>query len=426
MTERGDGSAAPEEAGLLAQLVRIDSTDPGAYEDQIERFVRVWLEKRIRQAAGSDARGRELLSSGVSLEELEVLPGRRCLRALLRSAGEATDAPAQPMASMAGASTCPADLTLLCHMDTVVLGEGWDEEIDPLGGMVRDGRLYGRGSCDMKGGLACALLAFGDALDAAVARGSLPQRSLALVCTVDEEDVMRGSEAAIRAGWLGAQGWVMDLEPTGGALRMAHKGRTWFELTMTGVTAHASTPWEGADAIAGMAEAIRTVRLEVEDLPEDKELGLSTVTFGQVKGGYSPYVVPDSCTVTIDMRLVPPANTLLAQKIVQHAIDQAAQEVPGVAGSYRITGDRPPIPSNLQSGLVAAVQEAVREVTGGPAPVDVFTGYTDTAVVAGLCGNGDCLSYGPGSLELAHKPNEYVPLADLARVRRVLTRLACA
>ena len=70
--------------------------------------------------------------------------------------------------------------------------------------------------------------------------------------TVDEEDEMRGSEAAIRAGWLGATGWVLDTEPTDGRARGSHKGRTWYVIDMHGVTAHASTPWRGADAIAAM------------------------------------------------------------------------------------------------------------------------------------------------------------------------------
>lgn len=106
-----------------------------------------------------------------------------------------------------------------------------------------------------------------------------------------------------------------------GMVRMAHKGRTWFELTMHGATAHASTPWRGADAVAASAEAIK----HVCDVP-----------------------------------------------------DQTA----------------------------------------------AFTGCTDSSVVAGLCHNPNCASYGPGSLEVAHKPNEHVPLADLARIRAVYRDLA--
>lgn len=400
----------PEAEDLLATLVSIQSTDPGAYEADIEKFVRSWLAERIAAAPAARAR----------LDELEALPGRTCLRATIPSAADLVqDCAAGP------ATAHPADLTLLCHMDTVVAGAGWHSETPAFRPTILDGRMYGRGTCDMKGGLACAMLAFSDALASAQQEGRAPSRSLSLVCTVDEEDLMRGSEAAIRAGWLGRTGWVLDTEPTGGVARGSHKGRTWFELTVHGVTAHASTPWQGADAIAAMAEAICRIRTAVSSLPTHPELGASTVTFGQVTGGYSPYVVPDECTVTIDLRLVPPASTGSAKKLVRQAADAATREVPGTRAEVRCTGDRPPVELDPASDLLAALGRASLEAWDTTLGTDVFTGYTDSAVVAATCGNRNCLSYGPGDLEMAHKPNEYVPLEDLARVRAVLSCLAC-
>ena len=388
---------------LLAQLVRIDSTDPGRYEAGVEQFVRRWLQERIAAAPKSHA----------YIERLEALPGRFCLRATIPAAGD----------SSAGTQH-PSDLTLLCHMDTVVLGAGWSEDTPPLGAIVRYGQLWGRGSCDMKGGLACAMLAFADALAECQKSARLPQHLLSLLCTVDEEDLMRGSEAAIRAGWLGRDGWVLDTEPTDGLARGSHKGRTWFQLTMHGVTAHASTPWRGADATAAMAEAICRIRAGIAALPAHPELGTSTVTFGQISGGYSPYVVPDECQVTIDMRLVPPTSTATAEKLVRDAAAAAEQAVPGTHAEIVCTGDRPPVVLDANSPLLSALADASQQAGYGRPQTDVFTGYTDSAVVAGTCGNPNCLSYGPGSLELAHKPDEHVPLSDLARVRAVLSQLA--
>ena len=123
------------------------------------------------------------------------------------------------------------------------------------------------------------------------------------------------------------------------------------------------------------------------------------------------------------MRLVPPASTGSARAAVEAAIACAEERVPGNRGSYKITGDRPPIERDPNSPLLAALLSAAKE-EGTPAEVGFFTGYTDTAVIAGTCGNKNCMSYGPGSLALAHKPNEYVPRADVLRVQRVLTRLA--
>lgn len=387
---------------LTSQLVRIESTDPGAYEDDIERFVKGWMEK-----ARASARS---LAASICIKELEALPGRRCLRLFI---------PAERHEDETG----PASLTLLAHMDTVRIGSGWSKGIDPFGGTVEDGRLYGRGSCDMKGGLACALLAMKDLLATVGSAGRLPEHSCALVCTVDEEDFMRGIEACIKAGWFAATGWVLDCEPTDGFICQAHKGRTWFELEMRGTTAHASTPWKGADAIAAMAEAICAIRHAVLMLPEHPELGRTTVTFGQIEGGYSPYVVPDACKVTIDMRLVPPATTASVCALCEKAISEVEEAVPGCTGSLACTGDRPPLETHPDSPLLAALGAAILRTTGKKPERSIFTGYTDSAVVAGMCGNPNCMSYGPGPLELAHKPDEYVPTEDLARVRAVLSEL---
>ena len=235
---------------------------------------------------------------------------------------------------------------------------------------------------------------------------------------------MRGVEAAIDAGWVDSGEWVLDTEPTDGQIQVAHKGRTWFEIEVDGITAHASQPWKGADAVAAMAEVVGHVRRAFAMLPEHAELGPSTVTFGQVEGGYRPYVVPDRAKLWVDMRLTPPTDTVAAIRIVEDAIKYAEAEVPGCHGRYVITGDRPAIERDPSSPLLAALKHAADTATGTETEVGFFTGYTDTAVIAGKTGNRNCMSYGPGSLALAHKPNEYVPHDDVRRCQQVLTRLA--
>ena len=178
----------------------------------------------------------------------------------------------------------------------------------------------------MKSGLACALTAFSGILKK-VGRGMRPVRPLVFIGTVDEEDFMRGVEAAIRWGWATKQDWYLDTEPTDGQIQVAHKGRLWFELTMEGITAHASNPWKGADAIAAMAEAVSLIRRRIKDCPAHHDLGISTVTFGQIEGGYRPYVVPDRCRVWIDMRLVPPTDTAAAKRIMDCLLYTSQKEV---------------------------------------------------------------------------------------------------
>ena len=384
---------------LAQELVRIDSSDPGAYEDEIERYIKALVEAQLERLSHP-------VLHAVQVEELEVLPGRRNLKV-----------------TVPGQSDEPR-LIYICHMDTVTLGDGWDADIAPLGAVVRDDKLYGRGACDMKGGLACAIAALVHTLERVAADGALPRRGFSLICSVDEEDFMRGSEAAIDAGWVGSREGVLDTEPTDGQIQVAHKGRTWFEIEMAGVTAHASQPWKGADAVAAIAEVVCSLRRTFATLPLHEELGPSTITFGQIEGGYHPYVVPDHAKVWVDMRLTPPTDTAAATRMVEQAIVAAEAAVPGCHGSYTVTGDRPAIERDPASPLLAALKCAADDVTGTDTTVGFFTGYTDTAVIAGKTGNRNCMSYGPGSLALAHKPDEYVPHADIVRCQNVLIALA--
>lgn len=371
---------------LTRKLIRIDSSDPGAYEGEIGDFICHFLQQ-----------------FDIPVLKKEVLPGRFNV-----------------MARLEGENDSPA-LVYICHMDTVTIGDGWS--VPPLGAEVRKGRIYGRGACDMKSGLACALSAFARTAQL-IKEGRKPKRPFVFIGTVDEEDFMRGVEDGIAAGWVTKDSWVLDTEPTNGKIEVAHKGRTWFEITVTGVTAHASTPWKGADAIAAMAEIISCIRKEIGACPSHPDLGISTVTFGQIEGGYRPYVVPDMCRVSIDMRLVPPTDTGRAIRIVEDAIDRAAKEVPGITASYKITGDRPYVEKDDASPLLGALRRVCEEVTGEPVEVSFFPGYTDTAVIAGMLHNHNCMSYGPGELELAHKPDESVPCEDILRCEEVLTKLA--
>lgn len=381
MPEKGRQTAVE----LTKQLVRIDSTDPGAGEGGMERFLldlaRLW---------------------NVEAETAEALPGRR--NVMLTLPGAEQNRP----------------LVFICHMDTVPVGEGWQES--PFGAEERDGRIYGRGSCDMKSGFACALSAFAAAVEA-VRQGAMPRRTLKLIATVDEEGDMHGAEQVIRSGWVSRDSLILDTEPTNGAIQGAHKGRVWFAVTVRGVTAHASTPWKGADAIAAMAETISGIRRRVQALPPHPEMGPSTVCFGRISGGSAPYVVSGDCRVTIDMRLTPPYTSRDAAAWVEAAMGEAGAAVPGVEIVYEIPGDRPAVALSADSRLLAELQAACEAVTGRPAQISVFPGYTDTAVLAGRLGNPDCMSYGPGSLELAHKPDEFVPVADILRCEAVLTEL---
>ena len=275
----------------------------------------------------------------------------------------------------------------------------------------------------MKGGLACALSVFAETAAKIHDKDLELDYPLVFIGTVDEEGDMRGVEQAVADGWVTKEDWVVDLEPTDGRIQMAHKGRTWFELEMQGMTAHASMPETGADAIAGLAFVITYIRKKIAECPVHPELGRSTVTFGQIQGGYSPYVVPDQCMAPVDMRLVPPVDTKKAEEIVREAVVYGEQQVPGVKGSYTVTGDRPSIETHPDSVLLGELKRAAEEVTGKTVQITPFPGYTDTAVIAGVLKNTECMSYGPGSLRQAHKPNEFVITTEIDRCQEVFRKL---
>ena len=159
-------------------------------------------------------------------------------------------------------------------MDTVVKGEGWTK--NAFGAEVSDGKIWGRGACDMKSGLASALTAFAEVAKSQKENAEDIEKlpgTLVFIGTVDEEADMKGSEAAVQQGWIQKEDWVLDMEPTSGMIQMAHKGRTWFELNVEGITAHASMPEKGADAIAGIAFMIAEIRKAMGEVPTHEELG---------------------------------------------------------------------------------------------------------------------------------------------------------
>jgi len=375
-----------EEVLLTQELVRIESSDPGTYEGAVADFVCRWLKRE---------------TSAEVLRE-PVRDGRENVVAILRGASR------------------EHDLTYICHMDTMPVGERGDWQYPPLEAKIIDGRLYGRGSCDMKAGLAAAMIAFRN-----ISRRNAPLRyDFQLIATVDEENTMAGGEQAVKDGYVNKNSYVCDAEPTDSHIQMGHKGKTWFLLHTKGKTCHASTPQEGADAIAAMAEIITHVNRKLRALPPHPEMGPCTATFGTIQGGWNPYIVPDRCTASLDLRLVPPVSNEQSIALVNEAIQEGLAESPGVTCGYTLTAQRPPIERDDGSFLLANLRATVAEVTGGELPVTFFPGYTDTAVIAALTGCTDCVSFGPGSLEQAHRPNEFVPCDEIVRSAAVMTRLA--
>ena len=166
------------------------------------------------------------------------------------------------------------------------------------------------------------------------------------------------------------------------------------------------------------------IRAGIAAYPSHEEMGPCSATFGTIAGGVNTNIVPDSCTVGIDMRLVPPTTNAQSIDMVHKAIETGLARVPGVTCECVITAQRPALERDDESFLFRELKAACRAVNGVDAPVDFFPGYTDSAVAAAVTGSHNCMSYGPGDLALAHKPNELVPCADIVRCAKVMKQLA--
>ena len=168
---------------------------------------------------------------------------------------------------------------------------------------------------------------------------------------------------------------------------------------------------------------LASARNRVKELKEDAFLGKSTIVFGEIQGGVHPYQVPAECKVSVDMRVVPPYHIEDVKTLLEAAAEDAAKEIPGLKAEIRITGNRPPIAHHEDAEMLSRIRTAVEQETGKVPVVSAFPGYTDTAVIAGTTGNCNCLSYGPGTLAMAHKADEYVDEADIRRCQKVYETL---
>ncbi len=303
-------------------------------------------------------------------------------------------------------------LILNGHLDTVGVA---GMTIDPFDPVVRDGRLMGRGSADMKGGVAAALAAARDAAAEGFAG------TLIVALTADEEEAGRGARRLVADG-LEADGAVV-CEPTSLDIMPAHKGFTWAELTFRGRAAHGSRPDRGIDAIhhAGLFLA----RLgELESTLRTREphplLGHGSVHAGTIRGGAAPSVYPERCTLTLERRTLPGEGADAFRTELEFALGQLRSEVPSLDVSLEITLHRNGADVPADHPLPAALSDAARATGLAPA-VAGMTAWVEAAtfVEAGI----PAVCFGPGSIEAAHTADESAPADEIPAAHRTLTEL---
>ena len=372
---------------LTRNLVRIPSENPCGSEQEIAQYITQWMNAL----------------PGVEVINEEVLPGRPNVVGILRG-----------MENRCG-------LAYLGHMDTVPRGTGWN--CDPFGGMVKEGKLHGRGAADMKGGLAAILMALHNLAQS----GKKPKQDFLVCATMDEEGPeMLGAVDLVKKGYIDHETPVVATEPTGNELHTCHKGLVWYEIKVQGRSAHAGNPQLGVDAIHGMSLVLAELKKHLHGLDYNHPLlGRPTLTYGKIKGGVKTNVVPADCLAEIDLRLVPPMTLQDTASFLGKVLDNVTSSFPGLKASYRqINNNRPPIEAPPSSPVITAFQNAYHAVTGREVKIGGFPAYTDASIISYMTGNPHCVLFGPGHLEQAHTIDEFISTKELLEAEKVLTEAA--
>jgi succinyl-diaminopimelate desuccinylase len=378
---------------LLQQLVRINSENPpGRYE-----------------AIGA-AYAEALAGLGMDVEILRVPDEDVAARGL-------TELRLNVIGRLASATPGPS-LMLNAHLDTVPIGDPDRWTVEPLGGEVRDNRVWGRGAVDSKGRLAAYWAAA-----AAIARTGGPAcGELLIVATCDEE-----SGGDLGARWLVEQaGLKTDYAIVEGYNRpvvRASSGILWLEIEVRGRSAHASWPWRGHNAVvdaAALIERLEQLRLKLEanrgDIPG---IPHTTMSIGTIEGGTKVNVVPDRCRLEVDFRVMPGVSTQAIRAEVDAVIDQLGMERPDFDARVRTIQEQPPMVTPADSPLIETLVEAVTDVTGVSPAVEGEPGGTDARWFN--LGGIATVNYGPGSPESGnfHAPDESVGLDQLREAAEV-------
>jgi acetylornithine deacetylase/succinyl-diaminopimelate desuccinylase family protein len=303
------------------------------------------------------------------------------------------------------------------HLDTVPAGSLDTWTIDPFAGEVVDGRLVGRGACDMKGPVAAALAAA-----AALRRsGHALAGTLTFHLAADEELAgVHGTRVLWERGYLTQEAAVVG-EPTGLQLALAERGGAWVTATAHGKAAHGSQPDRGVNAITAMARLL----LRLPEVLPDREhplCGRPTVNAALIAGGSAPNVVPDRCEVDIDRRILPgetDAEAVLAP--FRALVDALRAEDPTIAIDTRIREWTDAAETDPDSRVAAVARAAVAAETAPPADVG-FTGITDARFYVNEAAV-PAVILGPGSLSVAHTADEWVAVDDLVVAARAYARL---
>ncbi|MGM9921742.1 MAG: ArgE/DapE family deacylase [Bhargavaea sp.] len=370
---------------ILKQLIRINTVNPPGNETDIAKELKALFERH-----------------GIETELVEYDENRANLIARLKGSA------AGPVLGLTG------------HMDVVPPGEiEWT--YDPFGAEESEGKIYGRGACDMKSGLAACVLAM-----IALKEQGLPEKGeLVLLATVGEEAGAVGARQLTQEGYADQLDALVVAEPTRNRIKIAHKGALWPQIVTYGKTAHGSMPDKGTNAVMHMNEVLH--RLLGGDFTfsyeEDELLGGPTFSVNVISGGSNTNVVPDQCTANIDIRTVPSQDHKQIIGQIEQIIESTKGRYPDLRAEIKILNDQNPVKTPADDPFVRLVQEVVKEADGAE-ELGGMTGYTDSAQFALAKKDFPIIVLGPGDTAVAHQPDEYVEIDEYYASIRLYQEIA--
>ena len=321
------------------------------------------------------------------------------------------------------------------HIDVVEAGDGWT--VDPFAAVVRDGRVYGRGTCDMKGGLAASIIA----VEAYIETNPGFAGAIEISGTVDEESGGFGGVAYLaRKGYFSKPrvDHVIIPEPLNkDRICLGHRGVWWAEIETKGQIAHGSMPFLGDCAVRHMGAVLDAFEKDLFPTLDRKRTAMpvvpegarrSTLNINSIHGGqtedYRPGLpspnVPDRCRLTIDRRFLLEEDIAEVKSEVTDILDRLKRDRPKFDYTIRDVMEVQPTMTDRDAPVVKAVAEAIREIFDREPAYVISPGTYDQKHVARLGHIYDCIAYGPGILDLAHRPDEWVGIGDMVESAKVM------
>lgn len=371
---------------FLQKLVRINSVNPPGTEKAVAEAIK-----------------NRLVKAGIAVKLDEVAPNRTNLFAALSGA---------TTAYVNGQQTSTDKvLAYSGHFDTVPIGEvEWKHA--PFGGDVINRYMYGRGTADMKAGVAAMVLALECLQRAGIKLGG----TLRFVGTVGEEVDCFGAKQIMQKGQIDDTTAMVISEPSANEIFCAHKGALWIEVTVYGKTAHGSMPEQGVNAIQLLTRFIGELDAYEFEYEEHPLLGEPTMNIGTIHGGIKTNVVPDRCTCTLDIRTVPGQNHDEIVEQLRARLDRLCNMV-GASYDIRIANDMPPLTTDSEDTFVQLTVDCARKHTGQSLKPKGVCYFTDGSVFAPHL-HVPTFIYGPGEPTMAHQPDEWVEVDKyLASIR---------